>query len=209
MGVQQVDTDAARTTAQGPATSDSDPQWTEAILPYANSGAHFMSDMRELRNFTAAAVRAWGNQQFFGPSINQWPQWTTVGGIGGWTGLAKLGSKIRIEVGSVRWRAEGWVSLRAIAQNATVQTVPVALTELTTSSSTVGSSHARCGTSSGRVGASINLRGSAVIEVLDADGEAVAGFSGVGAARLMDKDDVPSLTNNYYLGGLCVSQIFK
>ncbi len=36
----------------------------------------------------------------------------------------------------------------------------------------------------------INVRGSAVIEVLDADGNPAEGFSGLGAARLMDQDDV-------------------
>lgn len=33
-------------------------QWTDAILPYADSGAHFMFAMRELVNFTTAAVPA-------------------------------------------------------------------------------------------------------------------------------------------------------
>jgi hypothetical protein len=178
MGLQAVDT-AAVALATEPRPS-SEWQWTDAILPYANSGAHVMSDMRVLRNFTTAAVRAWGAQQFFGPSIDQWPQWTSVGGVGGWAGLAKLGSKIRIEVGSVRWRVEGWVSLRATAQNATVETVPVAL---------AGHAHSGC-SPSGRVGASVNLRGSAVIEVLGAGGETVAGFSGGGAARLANEDDV-------------------
>ena len=31
-------------------------QWTDAMLPYADSGAHFMFAMRELMNFTTAAV---------------------------------------------------------------------------------------------------------------------------------------------------------
>ena len=176
MGLQAVDT-AAIAHATEPRPS-SERQWTDAILPYANSGAHFMSDMRVLRNFTTAAVQAWGAQQFFGPSIDQWPQWASVGGVGGWAGLAKLGSKIRIEVGSVRWRTEGWVSLRATAPNATVETVAV-----------IAKDHAHC-SPSGRVGASVNLRGSAVIEVLGAGGEAFAGFSGAAAAQLANEDDV-------------------
>eukprot|EP01043_Picozoa_sp_COSAG02_P057500 COSAG02_NODE_6991_length_3242_cov_9.629335_1_plen_233_part_00 len=184
MGVQLVDT--PRTTGQAPsAASNGEPQWTDAILPYVSSGAHFMFDMRTLRNFTTAAVRAWGEQQFFGPSIDKWPQWSSVGGVGGWAGIAKLGRKIRIEVGSVRWRTEGWVSLRATAENATVQTVPVAVV-IAGDSSSSNNNIRYCG----RVGASINLRGSAVIEVLDADGNPAAGFSGLGAARLMDEDDV-------------------
>lgn len=194
MGVQPVDTAAAtRTAGQAPCTaSDGGSQWTDAILPYASSGAHFMSDMRTLRNFTTEAVTAWGDQQFFGPSIDQWPQWSSVGGVGGWAGIANLGSKIRIEVGSVRWRTEGWVSLRATAENATVQTVPVAVAigvDTTASSSGDGSGRHNYNCC-GRVGASINLRGSAVIELLDAGGNPVTGFSGLSAARLMDEDDV-------------------
>eukprot|EP01052_Picozoa_sp_SAG31_P072000 SAG31_NODE_30962_length_374_cov_0.734545_2_plen_45_part_01 len=45
MGVQLVDTAAADRT-KGHGHSGSDPQWTDAILPYASSGAHFMSSMR-------------------------------------------------------------------------------------------------------------------------------------------------------------------
>ena len=198
MGVQSVDTAATTHTAeQGPsAASSSELQWTDAILPYASSGAHFMFDMRTLQNFTTAAVQAWGDKQFFGPSIDQWPQWSSVGGIGGWAGIAKLGSKIRIEVGSVRWRKEGWVSLRATAENATVQTVPVIVAGGVGSISSSGSSGSSgyCG-SSGRVGASINLRGSAVIEVLGTDGNPFPGFSGTAAAQLTDEDNVAAALN--------------
>jgi hypothetical protein len=84
-----------------------DGKWTHALLSFADSGAHFMFAMRERANFSASAVRAWGESEFFGPSISQWPQWSTVGGVGGWQGLAAAGERIRIEVGSVRWSAPG------------------------------------------------------------------------------------------------------
>ena len=79
------------------------------------------------RNFSASAIQAWGEKQFFGPSIEQWPKWQTVGGVGGWAGLAAAGEKLRIEVGAVRWRTEGWVALRATA-DAWLKTKPLKLT---------------------------------------------------------------------------------
>ena len=83
--------------------------------------------------------------------------------------------------------------MRATAENATVQTVPVAVViagDSSASASSSGGSSRNNHSCYGRVGASINLRGSAVIEVLDADGNPAEGFSGLGAARLMDQDDV-------------------
>lgn len=67
-------------------------QWTHALLPYADSGAHFMFGMRELSNFSVAAIEQWGAKQFFGLSIEQWPQWPTVGGVGGckYTSVASM-----------------------------------------------------------------------------------------------------------------------
>ena len=96
----------------------------------------------------------------------------TVGGVGGWAGLAAAGKRIRIEVGAVRWRKEGWVSLRATAPNATIQTVPMAAL-----------AGAHCGAGSS-IGGSVNLRGSTVVEVLDAQGSPIVGFSGAAAARV-------------------------
>ena len=105
----------------------------------------------------------------------------TVGGVGGWAGLAAAGKRIRIEVGAVRWRKEGWVSLRATAPNATVQTVPMAAL-----------AGARCGAGSS-IGGSVNLRGSAVVEVLDAQGSPIVGFSGAAAARVTGDEVAASL----------------
>lgn len=178
MGIQPVDTETLSTGgAAAGGKADERSQWTDAVLPYADSGAHFMFAMRELNNFTTEAVKAWGQRQFFGPSIEQWPGWTTVGGVGGWEGLAKVGQRLRIEVGAVRWRKEGWVSLRATASNATIQTIPI-LPQI--------SGGSNCGGS--EVGASVNLQGAAVIAVLDAEGEMVAGFSGSEAARVVGDD---------------------
>lgn len=56
MGLEPVD--MAGTEAHGGGGA----QWTDALLPYADSGAHFMFGMRELANFTAEAVQAWGEK---------------------------------------------------------------------------------------------------------------------------------------------------
>ena len=89
-----------------------------------------------------------------------------------------MGKEIRIEVGSVRWRTEGWVALQATGANASVTTVPVAVA--------VGSS---CNSSSS-VGASINFRGSeASVELIGATGEPISGYSSEAAARV-NVDDV-------------------
>ena len=152
-------------------------QWTHALLPFADSGAHFMADMRELRNFSASAIQAWGEKQFFGPSIEQWPQWQTVGGVGGWAGLAAAGEKLRIEVGAVRWRTEGWVALRATA-DAWLKTKPLKLT-----------ADQSCPRG---VMATINLRGrgATTVELARADGKLLPTHSGAAAATLHDTDDV-------------------
>ena len=153
-------------------------QWTHALLPFADSGAHFMYAMRELSNFTTDAVREWGERQFFGPSIDQWPQWPSVGGVGKWAGLSKLAQQIRIEVASVKWRTEGWVALRATGMDASVTTVPLTV-----------SAGSGCNKTS-KVGASINIRGGEVtVDLVDRSGKPLDGFSGSSASRI-NTDDV-------------------
>ena len=51
-----------------------DGQWTHAVLTFADSGAHFSFAMREQTNFSVESIRDWGQKQFFGSSIDQWPQ---------------------------------------------------------------------------------------------------------------------------------------
>ena len=113
------------------------------------------------RNFTEEAIQNWGESQFFKSIDSQWPQFATVGGIGGWAGVAAVGEGMRIEVGSVRWRTEGWAALRATGANASVTTIPIAVT--------AGSA---CNSSS-------------TVELLDATGARFPGYSGESAAPLV------------------------
>ena len=161
-----------------PAQGLRDGQWTHAVLPFVQSDAHFMFGARYLSNFSSAAVQAWGEREFFGPSVDQWPLWDSVGGgRGGWPGLAAAGERMSIEVGAVRWRTEGWVALRAVTPAAVVQTRPLVLRP-----------SEPC--APGNVTVTANFRGNGTVEVADARGQLQPGYSGANTAQLADVDDV-------------------
>ena len=146
-------------------------QYTHALLSGVSSGAHFMYGLRVMPPLNATAAEQWANTQFFGPTISQWPGFDE---LGGWGGIAKVGAEMSIEVGYARWRTEGWVSLKAAVANATVVTKPLRLSRTDLSSCSA-------------VSATANFRGSATVELLSANGEALPGYP---AASLRAGDDV-------------------
>ena len=159
-----------------------------AVMPMVQNGAHFISSWRSSsanpgwNNFTVDAYVKWAKTQFFGPTLEEWPYFKT---LGGWPGVAKLANDLRIEVGVLRWRYQGWVALAAGAGGGTVVTRPVVAPEqavvtanLNATSASLGDDDAAAGCALVHLDVPRRQPGSAV------GWEPLGGFSGSDAAKI-------------------------
>lgn len=138
-----------------------------ALLPFVQSGAHFAFGVRELSNLSTAAVQEWGEQQFFGPRIQEWEYWNSSRG---WDGVADMARQFRIEVGVLRWRTHGWVSMTSSANGSgSVATRQFSLPQACEGKKCL---------------LSLNARASAMrVSLVDTNGSPLPGYSGPDAAK--------------------------
>jgi hypothetical protein len=167
---------------------------THSLLLFADSGAHFMFVFRSLTNLSTASVRAKGESEFFGHLLPS--RWHWFSKNGGWEGVARVARNLSIEIGQLSWRTEGWVALKAAESAARLVTRPISLRDM--------AGGGGCATAS--LSLSANYRGgAATVELLDAAGEPIDGYSGADAATIEDGSDGVALALRF--GPSRVSQL--